>query len=85
MKIEGASRDPVELLQSALGITPEALNAIDVMRARDELIVTVIDSIMLTVSDIHQHVVAAPTVGVDNRFEARSGREGSDSTNSHNY
>src|SRR5947209_12913400 len=65
MQIESATRDPVELLKSALGITPEALNAIDVLCATRELVFTVIDSEVLTVANIYESVIAAPPVRVD--------------------
>ena len=65
MQIESAIGDSVELLKSALGITPEALNAVDVVRASGELVCSMLDSEMLTVSDINQAVIAAPAITVD--------------------
>lgn len=65
MQVEGASRDSIELLQATLGRAPEALNAIDVLRALHKLIVAMMDSEVLCVSDINQAVRAAPAVGVD--------------------
>jgi len=65
MKVESAIGNSIELLEPALGIAPEALNAIDVMRALHKLIVGVIDSEVLRVSDINQAIIAAPTVRVD--------------------
>ena len=53
-------------------MAPEALNAVDVMRALRELIIIMIDSIMLTVADINRAVVAAPPAGVDYGFEAHA-------------
>ena len=65
MPVEGASRDSVELLQAPLGVTPEALYAVNVMRALHELVTTMVDSEVLRVSDIYKAVIAAPAVRVD--------------------
>lgn len=59
-------RDSVELLQAMLGETPEALNAVDVVRATRELVLPMINSIVLRVADINEAVIAAPPVRVDN-------------------
>jgi hypothetical protein len=69
MQAEGRRRDAVELLEPPLGKAPEALNAVDVCRARHELVLTVMDSKMLSVPDINQSVVAAPALRVDDRIE----------------
>ncbi len=42
MQIESASRDPIKLLESALGKTPEALNAVDVAGGASKLISTML-------------------------------------------
>ena len=65
MQVEGAIGNSVELLQATLGVTPEALYPVDVMRAGDELVIAVVDSEVLRVPDIDKAVVAAPAVGVD--------------------
>lgn len=69
MQVEGRCRDAVELLEATLGETPETLNAVDVMCALHELVLTVMNSKMLCVPDINQAVVTAPTVTVDDRVE----------------
>ena len=69
VQVEGARRDPVELLEPALSITPETLNAIDVSCAAHELVVAMIDSIMLTVANIYQAIITAPPVRVDDCSE----------------
>ena len=68
MQIEGAIRDPVELLKPALGIAPEALNAVDMVRATRELIRPMLDSEVLGIADIDEAVLAAPPVRVDDRL-----------------
>src|SRR5947209_5900952 len=65
VQVEGATGNSVELLQSALTVAPEALDPVDMMRALHELVVAMIDSIMLTVSDINQAIISAPAVRVD--------------------
>lgn len=67
VQVEGAMRDPIELLESALSKAPETLNTINMMLATRELVFTMIDSEVLAVADIYQAVVAAPPVRVDDR------------------
>ncbi len=47
---------------------PEAPYPVDVTRAAHELALPVVDSEVLRISDIDQAVIAAPAVGVDDRF-----------------
>ena len=68
MQIESACGDSVELLKSPPGITPEALNAVDMVRASGELVCSMLDSKVLRVADINQTVVAAPAITVDDRL-----------------
>jgi hypothetical protein len=72
VRVERASRDFVELLEPTLGIAPEALNAVDVMLAPDKLVLPVIDSEVLRVSDIDKAIIASPAVRVDDRFRSHS-------------
>lgn len=65
MQIEGVPGHAIELHQSALGITPKALNAVDMNRASCKFIVAVVDSQMFVKANINQSVVTAPAVGVD--------------------
>ena len=60
---------PLNFWRRRAGCAPEALNAIDVMCALHELVLTMTDSKMLGVPDINQAVVTAPTVAVDDRVE----------------
>src|SRR5437764_10906122 len=69
VQVEGAMRDPIELLEPALGKAPEALNTINMMVATRELVFTVIDSEVLRVSNINQAVITAPPVRVDDCSE----------------
>ena len=69
VQVEGGGCDPVELLEAPLGEAPEALNAVDVMRAGDELVLTVMDSKMLRIPNVNQAVIAAPAVRVDDGVE----------------
>jgi hypothetical protein len=65
MQVEGVSRDAIELLESPFSKAPEALNAVDVLRATGKHISSVLDSEVLRVADIYKAVVSAPAVGVD--------------------
>jgi hypothetical protein len=62
MQIEGASRDSIELLEPPFSIAPEALNAVDVMFSTHELVLAMIDSEVLRISNINQAVITTPTV-----------------------
>ncbi len=65
MQVESINRDAIELLQASLTETPEALNAVDMRRVADELISPMIDSVMFTVANIDQSVIAAPAIAID--------------------
>ena len=69
VQVELLRGDAVKLMQPTLGITPEALDAINVCRAAHELISPVVDPQVLRVTNIYKAVVTAPPVRVDDRFE----------------
>src|SRR5688572_21965756 len=69
MQIKHMSRHAVELLQASFGKAPKAFNAIDMTRTKAELVVAMLDAQVFGVADIHQAIVAAPTVAVNHRFE----------------
>ena len=69
MQVEGCRRDAVEFLEATLGEAPKALNPIDVMCALHKLVLTMMGSKMLGISDINQAVVTAPAVRVDDGLE----------------
>ena len=69
MERKGIPVDAVELGEPVFGISPEALDAIDVVRSQGELVVAMIDSMMACVAEIDQAVVAHPAVGVDHGFQ----------------
>ena len=54
MEIESAGRNPVELLEPALGIASEAFDAVDVMRASGKLVRPVPDPKVLRETDINE-------------------------------
>jgi len=65
MQVEGVPGNAIELGESTFGKAPEGLDSIDMMLSLGELVVAVVDPKMFVKTDIHQSVVAAPTVGVD--------------------
>ena len=65
MEIKRMLGHPVELHQATLGVTPKALDAVDVNAAPGELVVAVVDPQMLVKADIDQPVIAAPAVRVN--------------------
>src|SRR6201989_3433812 len=58
----------MKLPEPIFSVTPEALDAIDMMCASHELALPVVDSEVLGVSDINQPVVAAPAIRIYDRF-----------------
>jgi len=69
MQTEGLFGNAVELSQSAFGKAPKRLNSVDVMLSPDELVVTVVYPEMLVKADVHQSIVAAPAIGVDDAVD----------------
>lgn len=70
MKKEFVGTQAVEFVQSALCKGPETFDAVDVHRADRELIRAMVDTKMLSETDIDKTVVATPSVGVNSHFEA---------------
>ncbi len=62
----------MKLLQAMFSKTPEALNAVDMMRASGKLVLAVMDSVMLRVADINKSVIAAPTITMNNGFRSNA-------------
>lgn len=62
---ERAIRHAIELGQATLGVTPEALNAVDVTLVANELVVIMMDPQMLLITDVNQAVITTPAVGMD--------------------
>jgi len=67
---EGVRADAAEACQAGLGVAPEALDAVDVIAAREpaaELAAGVVEAQVLLAPHVHQPVVAREAVGVDDR------------------
>ena len=56
--------------KACFGISPEPFDAIDMGFVFNELILSMIDSQVLSVTNIHQAIVATPTVRVDDTVQA---------------
>jgi len=69
MQIEGVLGNTVELCEPPFGKTPEGFDPVDMMLSPGELVVTVVDSEVLVKTDVHQPIVAAPAVGVDDAVD----------------
>ncbi len=65
VQIESGRRHAIELLQPTFGIAPETLDAVDMRRASNELVLPMMDAIMFRVPDINESVITAPPVGVN--------------------
>ena len=52
----------VELLQASFGKAPKAFDAVDVTRAKTELVIAMLDTQGLDIADINQSVIAAPAI-----------------------
>ncbi len=68
MQVEFVGRDAMKLLQAMFGITPERLNAVDMLCASGKFIRAMTDSEVLAVTDINESVIPAPAVTMDNRL-----------------
>jgi hypothetical protein len=62
VQVELLRGDAVELMQPRLGITPEALDTVNMTVATHKLILFVVNSEVLRIDDINKFVVAAPAV-----------------------
>ncbi len=60
----------VELLHTTFGKGPEALDAIDMIRADGKLIIAVTNTKMPCKTDIDKAVIAAPPVGMDDDIKS---------------
>ncbi len=57
--------EAVELLHTTFGKGPEALDAVNMVRANGKLIIAMIDPEVLSKPDIDQAIVTTPFVGMD--------------------
>lgn len=69
VQLEGVRGHAVELLQTALGEAPEALDPVDVRGASGELILLAMEPDVLGEADFHQAVIATQVIGVDRARE----------------
>ncbi len=72
MQSKSVFGNTIEFGQSALGKTPERLNAVDMIGAFDEFIVAVIDPKMLIKANIDPPVITTPAVSMDVRVNFTS-------------
>ena len=70
MKKEFVGTQAVEFMQTALCKGPEAFDAVDMHRVDRKLIRAMVDTKMLSETDIDKAVVTTPSVGVNSHFEA---------------
>ena len=67
VQVEGHHGHATELLKPSLGEAPEALYPVDMALAIGELVRAMMGSEVFRMADIHQAVVAAPAVRMDDR------------------
>ena len=65
VQVKSGRREPVELHEPGLGKGPKGLDAIYMVPYPGELVLAVLDAIMLFVTQVHQTVIAHPSVRVD--------------------
>ena len=65
MKIKSLFRDSMKLNQSAFSIRPKGFNSVDMLFAPGKFISTMMHSIMLFITQIHQAVITSPLVRMD--------------------
>lgn len=61
--------DAIEFDESMLGVRPERLNSVDVVASQSKLVVAMIDSEMLFITDINQTIITPPRVRMNHRFQ----------------
>ena len=72
MQIERFFIHTSESGESRFGITPKALDSIDMTFIMNKLILSMVDSKMFLVSEINEPIVAPPTVRMDNTLEVNT-------------
>ena len=70
MQEKGCLADTSELGKASFRVAPKALYAIDMATLIGKFIVSVVDPEMLLVPDIHEAVIATPSIGMDDAFNA---------------
>ena len=66
---KGLRWDAFELSQTQFGIGPEGLDSVDMAVTSSKLVFSMMDSKVLGVSDVHQVLIASPTVTVDDAID----------------
>ena len=66
---KGLRWDAFELSQTQFGIGPEGLDSVDMAVTSSKLGFSMMDSKVLGVSDVHQALIASPTVTVDDAID----------------
>jgi hypothetical protein len=66
---KGLRWDAFELSQTQFGIGPEGLDSVDMAVTSSKLVFSMMDSKVLGVSDVHQALIASPTVTVDDSID----------------
>ena len=72
MQEKGCLVDTSELGKASFRVAPKAFYAIDMATLIGKLIVSVVAPEMLLVPDINQAVIATPSIGMDDAFDADS-------------
>ena len=70
MQIERFSIHTSEFRKSSFGITPEGFNSVDMTFIMNKLVLSMIDSKMLLVSEINKPVVASPAVRINHAVQS---------------
>ena len=72
MQEKGCLANTSELGKASFRVAPKAFYAIDMATLIGKFIVPVVDPEMLLVPYIHQAVIATPSIGMDDAFDADS-------------
>ena len=72
MKVEGASGYSMKFYQSVFSKGPEGFDSIDMAFASGKFISTMMYSIVLLITQIHQAIVTSPLIRMDNAFRGDS-------------
>ena len=69
MQIKSGFIHATKFRQACFGKSPKPFDAIDVSGTISKFILSMIDAKMLSIPNIHESIVATPTIGVDHAFQ----------------
>ena len=76
MRVKRMLRYPIESYRAMLGIAPKKFNAVNMLRAVDNLIASMMPPEMFGKTHVNLSLITAPTVGIDDALDADTASNG---------